>query len=290
MIHTQYYALMRGITKAIQERIPHVQISIWEYNYNSKVIDQLKAYDTIKPLPQATMNLTNMNKMFVYPTNLYYKPGMYFPVLDVQPNAFPVCGIKDKYDIFALTSRFNLSFDLSIKFETGAQLIDFYHVFNESFPVNFYYNDFKYDYFLWIPDSLVEGIDLENDEIINLFATMADDASNYKLFSRVEATPIFKMNSININTQKDSQEHQLNMSFDIQDSFVYNLLTVDNKRYLKAISLEIDIMVEDYNGEQTIIDTFEADTQEPGSVVESERTTDDYTNDTNNDTQIKDNT
>jgi len=252
MIHTQYYALMRGIAAALQKATPHTKINQWDFNYNSKTFDSLKMHRNPLPYPKGIINITNSQKQFIYPLTQNLSVGMNAADLVQFPNAFPIASVLDKYEIYGLTNRYNIGVDVTINFETSAQMLDFFHNYSEYFPhegKSFY--DFEYDYFLYLPPEILNDYDPAVDNAINIFAQMKDDSSNFDLFAKCMSTPILKCENINMNQDKESDTHSINISFTVQDSFLYSIMVIDADYWVRALSLSIIIKIADFSGEET---------------------------------------
>ena len=296
MIHTQYYALMRGIAAAIQQVSPQMPITQWDFNYNSKTFNSLKLHRNPYPYPKGIINVSNIQKQFTYPLPQNASVGTNAADLVQFPNAFPIASVIDKYEIYGLTNRYNISIDVSIHFETSAQMLDFYHSYSEYFPhEGKYFYDFEYEYYLYIPQNVIEDYDPTRDDAINLFAQMKDDASNFDLFARCTSTPLIQCTSITINQNKEADEHSINIQFNIQDSFIYMLMKTDANYWVRALSLSIYIKVLDFKDEEQEIDHWgpqtvertpypdfisDANENQVGDVLVTDSST-------NNDTKIK---
>ena len=250
MIHTQYYALLRALSEAIQQADPNMQINQWDYNYNSKTFNTLKIHRNPRPYPKGVINVSSSQKVFTYPLPQNATVGTNAANLVKFPNAFPIASIQDKYEIYGLTNRYNINCDITLYFETNAQLLDFHHNYVEYFPgEGKYFYDFEYDYYLYLPDEILADYDPTMDEAINVFAQAKDDASDLKLFAKCVSTPIIKCNSISMNQDKDSETHSINISFEIQDSFIYLIMKIDAKYWINAKSLNISTSVEETNND-----------------------------------------
>ncbi len=296
MIHTQYYALMRGMAAAIQSASPLLPISQWDFNYNSKTFDSIKLHRNPQPFPKGIININNIQKQFTYPLAQNMSVGTNAADLIQFPNAFPIASVLDKFEIYGLTNRYNIGIDITVNFETGAQLLDFFHNYSEYFPhEGKYYYDFEYDYFLYLPENILEGYDPAADNAINIFAQMKDDASNYDLFAKCVSTPIMKCESISLNQDKNSDSHSINMSFTLQDSFLYMLMKVDADYWVRALSLSVIVKVADLNGDETEVAHYgpykvdkEAHPDFAGDATEEQVGEELEKNDeTNNDTEIE---
>lgn len=295
MIHTQYYALMRGLSDAIQQAAPNTRINQWDYNYAAKTFSTLKHHRNPLPFPKGIFNLTSSRKQFNYSLNQNATVGTNGADLIKYPNAFPVASVTDKFDIYALTNRYEIAINISLHFETASQMLDFYHAYVEYFPSQGkYFYDFEYDYYLYLPKEILDNYDPETDEAINIYAALKDDASDYKLFSKCVATPLLKCESIDMDQDKPGENHKINLNFTVQDSFIYLLMTVDHSYWVRATTLEIITEVTDYNG-----DTTELEVDGPYIVDENgepdysqdksndKLMTENNTNETNNDTEIE---
>ncbi|HID69334.1 MAG TPA: hypothetical protein EYP35_02475, partial [Desulfobacterales bacterium] len=246
MIHTQYYALLRALTQAIQRASPNTTINQWDYNYNSKTFDSIKLHRNPQPFPKGVINILSIQKQFTYPLAQNASVGTNAADLVQFPNAFPVAGVVDNFEIYGLTNRYNINVSITVNFETSAQMLDFYHNYIEYFPSEgkFFY-DFEYEYYLFLPQEIIEGYDPSTDDAINIFAQAKDDASNYELYAKCVSTPVIRCESVNINQDKKSEMHSVNLNFNIQDSFVYLLMKIDSKYWIRALSLSINIKVLD---------------------------------------------
>jgi len=174
------------------------------------------------------------------------------------PNAFPIASVVDKFEIYGLTNRYNINISIRINFETSAQMLDFYHTYSEYFPSEGkYFYDFEYDYYLHLPQEILEGYDPTVDEAINIFAQAKDDASNLELYAKCVSTPVIKWETANIEEEKKTENHSIDLNFNVQDSFVYLLMKVDSKYWIRATSLSINIKVLDFDDNE---ETFQEDT------------------------------
>ena len=291
MIHTQYFALLRAIAQSIQKAAPHVKINQWDYNYNSKTFNSLKLHRNPLPYPKGIINITGSQKMFLYPIAQNTNLNMNCADLLKFPNVFPVASVEDKFEIYGLTNRYTINLDVSLHFETGAQLLDFYHTYSEYYPSNgkFFY-DFEYDYYLYLPPETISGFDPTKDESINIFANKKDDSSDLELFSKCISSPMIKCNSVTPNQDSKSESHILTLNFEIQDSFLYMILKVDSKYWIRARSFEIILNVEDFADDEYEIDEFYKTEQKggyPDWEVDASKDTLTDDSDTNNNTTIK---
>ena len=294
MIHTQYYALMRALAAAIQQASPNTEITQWDFNYNAKTFNSLKLHRNPKPFPKGLINVASSQKQYVYPLHQNAALGTNAADLVKFPNAMPIASVVDKFEIYGLTNRYQLSVTVTLRFETSAQLLDFWHLYNEYFPgEGKYYYDFSYDYYLFLPDEIIEGFDPTTDEAVNIFAEMKDDASNFDLFSKCVSTPLLKTTGINLTQDTDSDSHQIELSFEILDSFLYMLMKIDSRYWLRAKSLRLYIKAADYAGELTDTSCSEQDgllvdesDQEPLPEFDDTEVIS-PTDDTNNDTEAK---
>jgi hypothetical protein len=288
MIHTQYYALLRSLSTTLDDAAVQ-QISQWDYNFNSVTFDQLKLYKQKQnPLPKGVVNITSVNKIPTLQAR-NYTPGQSVIDLIDTLSSHPIAKIEDKIYLFGLFNRYDISIDVTITYETAAQMLDNFHAFHEFFPVNYSYYDYVYDYYLSLPDESIKDLDPYNDETINIYAKQKkDDASNFEFFSRMESQPIFKCNGINTIQDKKSDTHQLNLNFLVSDTFIYNILMVDVKYFLQAEFLNINIRVpEDKEDEFVVIPVLEdypLDTKYPEETSVGDNYPQ-YT--TNNETTIK---
>ena len=254
MIHTQYYALMRALAQAIQSASPNTTINQWDYNYNSKTFDSVKLHRNPQPYPKGIINISSVQKQFTYPLAQNASVGTNAADLVQFPNAFPIASVVDKFEIYGLTNRYNINVSITVNFETSAQMLDFYHNYTEYFPSEgkFFY-DFEYDYYLYLPQEIINGYDPSVDDAVNIFAQVKDDASNYDLYAKCVSTPVIRCESVNMNQDKKSEIHSVNINFNVQDSFVYLLMKIDSKYWIRGLSLSINIKVLDTdNSEKTI--------------------------------------
>ena len=296
MIHTQYYALLRALSTSIQQAAPNTKINQWDYNYNSKTFDSLKLHRNPLPYPKGVINVSSSQKQYVYPLAQNASVGTNAADLVQFPNAFPIASIENKYEIYGLTNRYNINCDITLHFETNAQLLDFYHAYTEYYPgEGKYFYDFEYDYYLYLPESLLDDYDPTADTAINIFAQAKDDASNYELYAKCVGTPMIKCESITMNQDKNSETHSVTINFNIQDSFIYLIMKVDAKYWLQAKTLTIIIKVEDFDqteaevgeiGPFQLADTPYPDWEADASSDQIGNNTDNDTT-TNNDTQIE---
>jgi hypothetical protein len=297
MIHTQYYALMRALAAAIQRANPYTQITQWDFNYNSKTFNSLKLHRNPLPYPKGIINISSIQKQFMYPLQQNMYLGMNAANLLKFPNIFPIASVVDKFEIYGLSNRYNININVTLQFETGAQLLDFYHLYNEFFPgEGKYFYDFSYDYFLYLPSEIIEGFDPTTDEAINIYAEMKDDASNFQLFSKCVSEPLIKITGINIMQDSNTDSHQIEINFEIQDSFLYMLIKVDSKYWLRATSTRLYIKVADYGDQLTNADCsgtgegilLDESNQDPLPDFKNDPSPVSENGETNNDTEIKD--
>lgn len=253
MIHTQYYALMRALSAALDSMTPNNPIQQWDYNFNSITFDQLKIYDDIKALPKGVMNINSTLKQ----PNLNernYRPGFYAANLVETLNAYPVAKVENKYYIIGLYNFYTLNIDVTIRYETTSQMLDHRHAILETIPQNFYYYDFTYDYMVYLSPEIRQDFDPYEDESENIYAyQLKDDASNFDFFSKITGEPILKLTNINSEQDKNSDVHELRLSFEVQDTFLYQLMTVDWSYYLIVQDANLRFMVEDFGNK--MIDT-----------------------------------
>lgn len=291
MIHTQYYALLRAVAQSIQKAAPQMKVSQWDYNYNSKTFNSLKLHRNPLPYPKGIIDITGSQKMFEYPLAQNANLSMNAADIVQFPNVFPVASVENKYEIYGLTNRYYITVDVSLHFETSAQLLDFYHTYSEYYPIDgkFFY-DFEYDYYLYLPTEVLDDFDPSTDDSINIFAGKKDDSSNLNMFARCVSSPLMKCSSITANQNRESDSHILNFSFEIQDSFLYMLMKVDSSYWVKARSYKVIINVEDFADDEYEVAELEDQTQDGSDPDWSQDASDDTltdNGDTNNDTEIK---
>jgi len=290
MIHTQYYALLRALSQAIQRAAPNTKINQWDYNYNSKTFDSLKLHRNPLPYPKGIMNISNSQKLFTYPLSQNASLGTNAADIIQFPNAFPIAGVDNKFQIYGLTNKYNINIDVTLQFETGSQLLDFYHTYSEYFPTDGkYFYDFEYDYYLYLPEAVLEGFDPITDNAINIYAQEKDDADSYNMFAKCFSSPLIKCESVAMNQDKNSQTHTLSMNFNIQESFIYMIFKVDLNYWVKATSMVIDIRVEDLGDEYEHIEFEEKPIDGSGlPLFDQDKSEPSEADETNNNTTIKD--
>lgn len=101
---------------------------------------------------------------------------------------------------------------------------------------------------------------------------------------------MIKCNSVTPNQDPKSESHILTLNFEIQDSFLYMILKVDSKYWIRARSFEIILNVEDFADDEYEIDEFYKTEQKggyPDWEVDASKDTLTDDSDTNNNTTIK---
>lgn len=291
MIHTQYYAFMRGLSKFLDTVLiePVVQ---WDFNYNSIVVEQLKKYGKMKPYPKGQIAINNVSKQ---PTQNVrnFTPGMYIGRMIKDLATDPLAQVRDKFAIYGLFNWYTLDVGVTLRFETSAQMLDAYHSISENIPLNFIHYAYDYAYYVSLDHAFMDkNFDPFEDETDNIYAyQMKDDSSNFQFFTLVKSVPLLQMTSITQSQDTKSQTHQLNLTFSIRDRFLFQLLFVDMKYFLQFRMINFVIAVEDFDETTREVGkiTMEIDNSfeyggEPTPAEEFENTAEG----TNNDTAITD--
>ena len=261
MIHTQYYASMRGLSKFINTILIE-PVTQWDFNYNSIVVEQLKKYGRMKPYPKGQITINSVEKQ---PTQTLrnFTPGMYIERLIKDLATDPLAQVRDKFAIYGLFNWYTLDIMVTLRFETSAQMLDAYHSISENIPLNFIHYAYDYPYYVSLDHSFMDtNFDPFEDETDNIYAyQMKDDSSNFQFFTLVKSVPLLRMNSITQSQDTKSQTHQLNISFTVRDRFLYQLLFVDMKYFLQFRMINFIIAVEDFNEQEREVEriTMEID-------------------------------
>ena len=257
MIHTQYYALMRSVVDSI-DNAGLVPVNQWDFNYNSITFDQLKKYkDEQTEYPKGVINLTSIEKDPLQNKTMSFTPGMYMHDIIHDMHTRLVASINNNQFIYATTGFNTLRFDITITYETAAQMLDHMQGYMSYFPLNYFFYDYTYQFYLSLPEDVTSLIDPYEDETINIYAKqMKDDASNFEFFSMLQQEPTFRYESIQPVQDKNSKTHQIQMSMSIQDSFVNSIIVTDGKEFLKATSLNIEIDIFDFDNSLETIDNI----------------------------------
>ena len=284
MIHTQYYALARALTQSFDKALI-TPVTQWDFNYSSVTFDQLKKYKNRQErLPVGTIDINNIEKE---PMNKIINYTIGRSVIDLlsSTNCFPLAEIKNKAIFYALMSNYTINLNVTLTFETAAQMLDNLHAISEYFPTNFMYYDFRYSYYVALPGEIIDMIDPYIDKVENIFAKRKkDDASSFEFFTMMENEPIFKVNSINPTQDKNSDTHQLEISLTIIDKMIYSILNVSPDNELCAKTINIKVVID--SGETVA----EADLKMPEIVIEEHSVPEYYPEvTTNNETSVNEN-
>lgn len=235
VMHNYYDEFLRSF-KSFIAKVTNDSITYYEFDYGSKTIDM-----------QRMMN----DESFEYPTCIIEMndsqlvdnvgPIARNAMMNVNPSNHNMIIAENltKYNAILLDKRWiSINMTVTINLEDSAALLNYYDLFISQLPFNFTFYDYSYYSYIDVTP-LVQGWDLENDSVENIFVRRDPTGYQDKYYAMIVTKPLIELTGITKNQDKENQTHSLTLSFE-------NMLEVPNivrgKGYqdIKSISVVID--------------------------------------------------
>jgi len=207
LIHNYYIDFMINLKDLMQETFDDT-INSFEFNYGSKTLHQYNLYrDLDRKYPKCTINITDLNNS----DNSQFRNNK---VLD--SNMFQNLAINtDKKEIISVAYRWvDISFDISIAFENGMDVLNYNDYLLQRFPLNSKHYINKYDCFLDVTNFTDWDI---NEKTDNIFYRLTHTSNEISQLSKCNIEPIYTINSIN------KKVDNIDMKFALTTNFIANL-------------------------------------------------------------------